>query len=782
MDASSLLSLAASVAVERETRTVLDSIVRGLARQSGVALARIWLLAPGDICADCYLRSECRDQTQCLHLSASAGASLDGREDWSDLQGHFRRIPLGTRKIAAIAETGQSILIAKDLRQHKWMARPEWAEREGLQSFVGHPLISQGSTLGALGLFSRQEMDQQSFTWLRLFADQAAAAIANSRVFERLERAKADLGRHADQLRQVIDIAPQHMFIWEADGNVSYGNRAAHEYFGDIPPLAPMEFLERVTHPDDFAQFKNALWNGIPRGEPIEAEVRMRRHDGVYRWFLYQLYPLRNSDGSIARWCGTRIDIDDRKRASQETEREFMALQEHFSQLQQVMDAVPQHMFTIYPDGSAASSNRACIEYFERYGELGPREFISRFAHPDDMENMWQAFLKGREAGEAFSVETRLRGRDGQYRWFLETLVPIRDAQDQILRWCGVRTDIDDRKRNQERTQRENLALREEVDKASMFEEIVGTSPALRAVLARVAKVAASDSTVLITGETGTGKELIARAIHKRSPRGSKAFISVNCAAIPRDLIASELFGHEKGAFTGALQRRLGRFELAEGGSIFLDEVGELTAETQVTLLRVLQEREFDRVGGTRPIRADVRVIAATHRDLPSEIAAGAFRSDLFYRINVFPVEVPPLRERKEDIRLLVEYFIDRYSDKLGKKITSIDRKSLALLQSYPWPGNIRELQNVIERSVIVCESDEFSVDESWLSVRSNAVRSLQDDLVATEKERIEATLEETRGRVSGPTGAAAKLGMPASTLDSKIKSLKINKHRFQSG
>jgi formate hydrogenlyase transcriptional activator len=254
----------------------------------------------------------------------------------------------------------------------------------------------------------------------------------------------------------------------------------------------------------------------------------------------------------------------------------------------------------------------------------------------------------------------------------------------------------------------------------------------------------------------------------------------VNCAAIPRDLIASELFGHEKGAFTGALQRRLGRFELAEGGTIFLDEIGELTAETQVALLRVLQEREFDRVGGTRPIRADVRVITATHRDLLAAVAAGTFRSDLFYRINVFPVEVPPLRERKEDIRLLVEYFIDRYATKMGKKITSIDKKSLEHLQSYSWPGNIRELQNVIERSVIVCDSSEFSVDESWLNVKPGSSRPLREDLVGQEKERIEAALAEAKGRVSGASGAAAKLGIPASTLDSKIKSLKIDKRRFQ--
>jgi transcriptional regulator with GAF, ATPase, and Fis domain len=329
---------------------------------------------------------------------------------------------------------------------------------------------------------------------------------------------------------------------------------------------------------------------------------------------------------------------------------------------------------------------------------------------------------------------------------------------------------------------KENLALREEIDITRMFEEIVGSSPALQAVLSRVAKVAPTDSTVLITGETGTGKELIARAIHKRSPRSGRAFVSVNCAATPRDLIASELFGHEKGAFTGATQRRLGRFELAEGGTIFLDEVGELPPETQVALLRVLQEREFERVGGSGPLRADVRVVAATNRDMQAAVAAGQFRSDLFYRLNVFPIEVPSLRQRKEDIPILVEYFIDRYASKAGKKISGISRKSLDLLQSYTWPGNIRELQNVIERSVIVCDSENFSVDESWLSqqpVRSDGA-PLSEKLAAQEKEMIEAALAESRGRVSGPSGAAAKLGIPQSTLDSKIKSLKINKQQFR--
>jgi formate hydrogenlyase transcriptional activator len=316
-----------------------------------------------------------------------------------------------------------------------------------------------------------------------------------------------------------------------------------------------------------------------------------------------------------------------------------------------------------------------------------------------------------------------------------------------------------------------------------MFEEIVGASPTLTAVLSRVSKVASSDSTVLITGETGTGKELVARAIHRRSPRASRAFVSVNCAAIPRDLIASELFGHEKGAFTGAVQRRLGRFELADGGTIFLDEVGELSSETQVALLRVLQEREFERLGGRDRIRVDVRVIAATNRDLSEAVADAAFRQDLFYRLNVFPIEMPPLRERREDIPLLVEYFIGRYGRKAGKRFKRVSKRTLDRLKAYPWPGNVRELQNVIERSVIVSDSDEFTVDESWLPGSSVAESrlGLSGRLAAQEKEIVEEALRASGGQVAGPAGAAARLGLPRSTLESKIRLLKINKSRFRS-
>ncbi len=459
-------------------------------------------------------------------------------------------------------------------------------------------------------------------------------------------------------------------------------------------------------------------------------------------------------------------------------------LRQSEKQLGDVIETMPVIAFTSLSDGSTDFVNRRWIEYTGLTAEESGY-FRSATVHPEDREahvGKWRASLA---SGEPFENELRHRGADGQYRWFLVRGVPLRDELGNILKWLGTLTDIEERKRAEERLRNENVALREEIDRGAMFEEIVGTSPALRGVLSGVSKVARMESTVLITGETGTGKELIARAIHKQSPRFSGSFVSVNCAAIPQNLIASELFGHEKGAFTGALQRRLGRFELAERGTIFLDEVADLPPETQVALLRVLQEREFERVGGNQAIRADVRVIAATNRDLQAAIGAGTFRDDLFYRLNVFPIHIPPLRERKDDIPILVEYFIVRYAANAGKTIRNIHKKTMDLLQSYPWPGNIRELQNVIERSVIVCETETLSVDERWLS-RVQAPAAPASPKISQypekdERQLVEAALARTRGRVSGPSGAAVALGMPASTLESKIRALKIDKYRFRS-
>jgi len=460
-------------------------------------------------------------------------------------------------------------------------------------------------------------------------------------------------------------------------------------------------------------------------------------------------------------------------------------LRQDEQELRRITDAIDQRIAVHGPDGKILYANRFMLEYSGlSLEDVMADDFRARLVHPDDLERSRDERQHALARGTPFELELRARHKDGLYRWFLIRYNPLRDEEGRIIRWYSTGTDIDDRKRAEERMQKENLALREEIDHSSMFEEIVGSSEALRKVLTQVTKVAPSDSTVLVLGETGTGKELIARAIHRRSKRSSRAFIRVNCAAIPASLIASELFGHEKGAFTGALQRHLGRFELADGGTIFLDEIGDLPAETQIALLRVLQEKEIERVGGSQPIPVDVRVLAATNRDLKAAMAAGTFRQDLFYRLNVFPIQIPSLRERTDDIPLLVTYMIERYAKKAGKKIRNIQKETMKLFQAYDWPGNIRELQNVIERAVVLCDSETFSVDETWLKPEghrlSGSVVPLGATLAEHEKEIIEAALADCAGQVSGATGAAAKLGIPRQTLESKITALGIDKHRFK--
>ena len=488
--------------------------------------------------------------------------------------------------------------------------------------------------------------------------------------------------------------------------------------------------------------------------------------------------------GEIVKWYGSSIEIEERKIAEEK-------IREQETELRQILDLAPQHIGVFGPDGKPLYTNHAALEYFGvtmdqwRAEATRPQASFSwlgsRFdlVHPDDREHFLSERKKGFLKGAPYEFEVRFLRHDGKFRWFLCRLNPLKDEREHITRWYGTGTDIEDRKQAEEEIRRENIALREELGKTSMFEEVIGTSSVLQMVLAHAAKVAPTDSTVLILGETGTGKELIARAIHKRSNRSERPFISLNCAAVPSSLIMSELFGHEKGAFTGALQRRLGRFELAEGGTLFLDEVGDLPLETQIALLRVLQEREFERVGGTEVLRADVRVIAATNRDLQAAVAEGAFRSDLYYRLNVFPIKLPPLRERKEDVPLLVNYFVDLYAKRAGKKIEHIQKKALEALQEYSWPGNVRELQNVIERSLIIAETNEFSIDESWVANEPQPPTPATDRTL-TERTRIEAALAQSNGKVAGAHGAAVKLGIPPSTLESKIRSLGINKFQFK--
>jgi formate hydrogenlyase transcriptional activator len=595
------------------------------------------------------------------------------------------------------------------------------------------------------------------------------------------KRAEEKLRRSEGYLAEAQRLTHTGSWAWNAaTRHTVYRSQEYYRLFGFDPEggtPSDEAFYHRI-HPEDRDRVRREVFLERPGGPRFDVEHRIVLPDGAIKDLHTVGHPVLNESGDLVEFFGTTMDITERKQAEDK-------IREQEVELRQTLDAATQYLSVLRGDGSHLYINQCSLDFLgvtlDEWQKLDIRELV----HPDDAERVARERLQALSSGSQLEIETRMRRHDGEYRWLLLHYKPLRDQLGRITRWVVPAIDIDDRKKLEERTRNENLALREQIDRDSMFEDIVGSSEALSKVLGQVTKVAASDSTVLILGETGTGKELIARAIHKRSNRAERAFIGVNCAAIPPSLIASELFGYDKGAFTGATQRRLGRFESANGGTIFLDEVGDLPPEIQIALLRVLQEREIERVGSNKPIPVDVRVLSATHRDLDALVAEGKFRQDLMYRLNVVPIKMPSLRERAADIALLVEYFIDRFGKKTGKKFRTIDKKTLRLFQAYGWPGNIRELQNVIERAVILSDGDTFSVDDTWLKQEplplvARPTRALGGALLSQEKEMIEAALAESHGRISGPAGAAAKLAIPARTLESKIKRLGINKFRFK--
>lgn len=521
MNLELLQSISLAVSQVRTVDTVLKMIVDGLVERANLALARIWLMGPGDICASCSMVGECPDRLRCLHLAASAGRSqVDGCE-WNGIEGEFRRIPLGVRKVGQVAATGESFLIEDAVLYPDLTAHPEWIRREGIHGFAGHPLIFREETLGVLGAFGRMQFLDEHFKWLRLFADQAAVSIANARAFEEIH--------------------------------------ALHE---------------QVKQENDY----------------LRAEVK------------------------------------------------------------------------------------------ENFGGL------------------------------------------------------------------------------------------------------LGQSSALNAILSQIDLVAPTEASVLILGESGTGKELIARAIHDRSSRSSRALVKVNCACIPHELFESEFFGHSRGSFTGAVRDRVGRFELADGGTLFLDEVAEIPLDLQSKLLRVLQEGEFERVGEGRTRKVSVRVLAATNRNLEEEVESGRFRRDLYFRLSVFPLHVPPLRDRLEDIEILAASFLEQTTKRMHSRPLVLTRENLQELTHYSWPGNVRELQNIIERAVILARSGplQFRLGESASSGATEPTRtagvSMRKQRLEFERRRIVEALEKSCGKIYGPDGAAELLGMRPTTLSSKIAALGIKR------
>jgi PAS domain S-box-containing protein len=592
------------------------------------------------------------------------------------------------------------------------------------------------------------------------------------------------------ELRLIVNTIPGLVAIMGPQGDVELVNQQVLDYFGRTLDELKQWGTSDAVHPDDLPAAVAAWTRSVESGVPYEFEHRLRRADGAWRWFQSRGRPLRDADGRIVRWYNLLIDVDERKQGEEKLRRSQAFLLEA-----QIMSHTGSWRHDLVTGELTVSPEVLRIRGVPPDFRPGTIDFFYENMHPDDRSRVRQAYEAAQAGKRDFAADYRIQLPDGRVKYMHTVGHPVMNGSGEVLEFAGTGIEITEQvqarlelekaleeiQRLQNRLQEENLALREEVVQASMFEEIVGSSPALQTTLTSITMVAPTDSTVLISGETGTGKELIARAIHRLSRRADRAFVGVNCAAIPPALIASELFGHEKGAFTGATQQRRGRFELAHQGTIFLDEIGEIPIETQLALLRVLQERQLDRVGGGSAIPVDVRVIAATNHDLPAAVAAGRFRSDLFYRLNVFPIDVPPLRQRKEDVPLLLEYFVKRFADKMGKRIRRIDKRTLELCQAYGWPGNIRELQNIVERSVILCTGDTLAIDPAWLSGQGQAT-ALPDTLVEKERALIEAALARSRGKVSGPNGAAAELGIPASTLESKIRQLKIEKRRFALG
>ena len=607
--------------------------------------------------------------------------------------------------------------------------------------------------------------------------------------------------------RQIIDNIPGFVNTAGATGAPEFFNRPEQEYFGKTNEELKDWGRIGVIHPEDLPSVIEAWATSLETGQILDIEARFRRADGVYRWFQMRAVPARDAEGKISDWYALHTDIEDRKRAEE-------MLRQSEAELRTITDTVRQPIVVLAPDGFTLYANQVALDNTGlTLDEVIKEGFLERACHPDDLNRVLLDERRvGLLEGVPFDLEMRLLRKSGQYRWHLMQYNPLKDEGGQIVRWYVTATDIDDRKKAEKllrnenvRLAQENVYLEEQIRSEMGFEQIIGSSPALKHVLELVETVAPNDSTVLLLGETGTGKELIARAIHERSRRKAKTFVKLNCAAIPTGLLESELFGHEKGAFTGAIIQKAGRMELADQGTLFLDEVGDIPIDIQPKLLRALQEKEFERLGSTHTRKVNLRLVAATNRNLEKMVADREFRSDLFYRLNVFPIRIPPLRDRKDDIPLLAVYFVQKFAKQMQKRIDSIPVATMKALTAWEWPGNIRELENFIERAVILTRGESLAAPLAELRkvttdepVRESAPKA-DDDIARIVKETIASlksktapnertkkqhdeivrVLTECKGRVGGSDGAAVRMGLSRTTLISRMKKLGIDPSDF---
>lgn len=751
---------------------VLTSITQGLVGEFDAAFARIWLLGPGDLCAECYKADSCENHESCLHLRASAGI-------YTRINGEYRRIPLGAFKIGCIAQNREPV-ITNDAQGDNRLPNKSWLKENDLHSVAGYPLVFRDELLGVIAMFSRHVMKQEEFDKIAVFVNQASVTIKNAQLFETLKESEAESFA-------IIEGVPNPLVITrKSDGCVLYANAHFGAVFG--LPTEKMLGQKAPSFYYDLADRQQLLDDISLAGSVHDYEIRLKRTDGTPFWGNVSVCHLifRNEEALFT----VLSDITNRKQSEEE-----------LSQLRRrnelILNSAGEGIYGLDLNGNTTFVNPAAVQilgWTEEEMLHKPQHALIHHTKPDgstysrEVCPIYAAFKDGKvhlvtdevfwsKDGGSIPVEytsTPIKDNDGN---LLGAVVTFRDISKRKNAEAALLKTHEEVKQLKDQLQAENVYLQEEIKLEHNFDEIISISGSFKKVLRNVEQVASTDATVLILGETGTGKELIARALHTISPRKDRPLVKVNCAALPVNLIESELFGHEKGAFTGAISRKQGRFELADRGTIFLDEIGDLRLDLQAKLLRVLQEGEFERVGGTQTLKVNVRVIAATNRNLEQAAQNGEFREDLFYRLNVFPISLPPLRKRAEDIPLLVNHFMKKGSAKLGKNVVAVQQKTMAALQAYRFPGNIRELENIVDRAIILAKGEMLELEESFASLRSAAGSSANArTLEEVERTHIFAILEETNWRIEGSKGAALRLGINPNTLRSRMQKLAIKK------